>query len=219
MDTAEVVNLTCTFDASTIYSPTEKGFVRRFENNGDTPEHYFYASANYAAPEHGGTHTDAPRHFNRNGTTLDQVPLADCIGPAAVIDFSARAANDPDAMLTVDDIEAYGSRQRSDSRRCDRRRALGMGQILSRQETLHGHRQAGRRCGPAFSRLFGGGGGFLFEESSRRGNRDRYREHGSGNSKDFPVHRLWLGANKPGFENIANAENCPPRARRYFASR
>src|SRR5260370_30010780 len=32
-----------------------------------------------------------------------------------------------------------------------------------------------------------------------------------GNSKDFPVHRLWLGANKPGFENLAHAEKLPPQ--------
>jgi len=107
IESAKIVDLTYTFDARTIYWPTEKGFVHQFEKNGDTPGHYFYASANYAAPEHGGTHADAPRHFNREGITLDQVPLADCIGPAAVIDFSARAAKDPDAMLGVDDIKAY----------------------------------------------------------------------------------------------------------------
>ena len=37
---------------------------------------YFYAAAKYAAPEHGGTHMDAPVHFNREGMTVDQVPLA-----------------------------------------------------------------------------------------------------------------------------------------------
>jgi kynurenine formamidase len=30
-----------------------------------------------------------------------------------------------------------------------------------------------------------------------------------GISKDFPVHRLWLGANKPGFENLAYADKLP----------
>jgi kynurenine formamidase len=115
IDPAKIVDLTYTFDGSTIYWPTEKGFVHEFEKNGDTPEHYFYASANYAAPEHGGTHSDAPRHFNRDGITLDQVPLADCIGPAAVIDFSARAAKDRDAILSVDDIKAYEAAKRPDS--------------------------------------------------------------------------------------------------------
>src|SRR6202171_5534567 len=79
IDPAKIVDLTYTFDEHTIYWPTEKGFVHQFEKNGETPEHYFYSSANYAAPEHGGTHTDAPHHFNRDGITLDQVALADWI--------------------------------------------------------------------------------------------------------------------------------------------
>ena len=37
-----------------------------------------------------------------------------------------------------------------------------------------------------------------------------------GNSKDFPVHRLWLGANKPGFENVANADKLPAKGATIF---
>ncbi len=37
-----------------------------------------------------------------------------------------------------------------------------------------------------------------------------------GKSKDFPVHRLWLGANKPGFENLANAAKLPARGATIF---
>src|SRR5258708_39666614 len=104
IDTTKMVDITNTFDASTIYWPTEKGFVHEFEKNGDTPEHYFYASGNYAAPEHGGAHTDAPRHFNRDGITVEHVPLADCHGPAAVIAFSPRTRHDPEGMVPVEDI-------------------------------------------------------------------------------------------------------------------
>ena len=32
-----------------------------------------------------------------------------------------------------------------------------------------------------------------------------------GQSKDFIVHRILLGANIPGFENVANLEQLPPR--------
>src|SRR5215471_85267 len=39
--------------------------------------------------------------------TLDQVPLQSGIGPAAVIDFSVRAAKDSDAMLSVADLNRY----------------------------------------------------------------------------------------------------------------
>ena len=37
-----------------------------------------------------------------------------------------------------------------------------------------------------------------------------------GNSKEFPVHRLWLGANKPGFENVANADKLPAKGATIF---
>jgi len=37
-----------------------------------------------------------------------------------------------------------------------------------------------------------------------------------GNSKDFPVHRAWLGANKPAFENLANADKLPPTGATLF---
>src|SRR5437660_12238994 len=87
IDPVKIVDLTYTFDQHTIYWPTEKGFVHQFEKNGETPQHYFYSSANYAAPEHGGTHTDAPHHFSAEGKTHDQVPLSNCIGHPAVIDL------------------------------------------------------------------------------------------------------------------------------------
>jgi len=105
-DTSKLIDLTYSFDSNTIYWPTEKPLHHEFEKFG-SEEGYFYASGKFAAPEHGGTHMDAPIHFNKNGIYADQVPLANCIGPAVVVDFSTRATNDPDAMLTVDDISAY----------------------------------------------------------------------------------------------------------------
>src|SRR5215467_3933667 len=71
----KIIDLTRTLDESTIYWPTEFPFHHEFEKYGDTPGGYFYSSAKFSAPEHLGTHTDAPIHFNAKGMTLDQVPL------------------------------------------------------------------------------------------------------------------------------------------------
>lgn len=109
IDPTKIIDLTHPFDASTIYWPTEHPFTHEFEHYGMEAGGYFYAAAKYAAPEHGGTHMDAPVHFNREGMTVDQVPLSPMVGPAAVIDFSARAALDPDVMLTVTDINSWES--------------------------------------------------------------------------------------------------------------
>ena len=39
-----------------------------------------------------------------------------------------------------------------------------------------------------------------------------------GNSRDFPVHRLWLGANRVGFENLCNADKLPPVGATIFGA-
>jgi kynurenine formamidase len=109
IDPAKLIDLTYTFDTTTIYWPTEHPFVHQFEHYGMTPGGYFYSSGKFAAPEHGGTHMDAPIHFSKGGMTVDQVPISVMVGPAAVVDFSQGAANNPDAMLTVGEIQQWES--------------------------------------------------------------------------------------------------------------
>jgi kynurenine formamidase len=210
------VDLTYTFDDKTIYWPTEKGFVHRFEKYGKTPEHYFYASANYAAPEHGGTHIDAPIHFNANGHTLDQVPLGNCIGPAAVIDFSARAAKDRDATLSVDDIQAY---EKSYGRIPDRAIVVarsGWGKYYPDKKRYMGTDKPGDVAGLHFPGYSPEAVDFLLKNRSVVAIAIDTASIDPGNSKDFPVHRAWLGANSPGFENLANAEKLPARGATIF---
>jgi len=50
---------------------------------------------------HCGTHMDAPCHFLPGGQTIDQVPLAACVGLARVIDLRPMAPRD---VITVGDL-------------------------------------------------------------------------------------------------------------------
>jgi arylformamidase len=50
-----------------------------------------------------GTHFDAPAHFIAGGATSEAVELADCIGPAAVVDVGGRASLD---------VELFRARER-----------------------------------------------------------------------------------------------------------
>jgi len=61
--------------------------------------------------EHTGTHFDAPVHWvtGRDGQDVSQVPLTRLIAPAAVLDFSDRAATDPDFLLEVGHIKEWES--------------------------------------------------------------------------------------------------------------
>jgi kynurenine formamidase len=59
--------------------------------------------------EHTGTHFDAPIHWisGRDGRDVSQVPPRHLIGPAVVIDRSAESAENPDYLLTADEVRAF----------------------------------------------------------------------------------------------------------------
>src|SRR5215472_3154760 len=41
----------------------------------------------FSMPDHGGTHIDAPRHFGKSGTPIDEYPLENCIVKGICIDL------------------------------------------------------------------------------------------------------------------------------------
>ncbi|HEY6393898.1 MAG TPA: cyclase family protein [Candidatus Binataceae bacterium] len=211
MNPSKLIDLTHTFDATTIYWPTEKPMVHEFENYGMTPENYFYSSAKFAAPEHGGTHMDAPIHFNEHGITADQVPLADCIGLAAVVDFSARAAKDRNTTLSVDDIAAY---EKSYGRIPDGAIVVarsGWSRFWPDKKTYMGTDKPGDVAGLSFPGYSPEAVDFLLKNRNVAAIAIDTASIDRGQSKDFPVHRIWLGANKPAFENLADAGKLPPK--------
>jgi hypothetical protein len=90
------VELTHPFNVNTVYWPTTpSGFTYAPISNGRTEGGWFYSAGAFQAPEHGGTHIDAPVHFKEGGHTLDQIPLKRLVGPAYVIDVSSAAAGSP----------------------------------------------------------------------------------------------------------------------------
>ncbi len=79
---ARAIDLTYPFDEKTIYWPTDPPFRWEKTKWGPAPGGYWYASATYAASEHGGTHLDSPIHFGEGQATTDEIPLSRLIGPA-----------------------------------------------------------------------------------------------------------------------------------------
>lgn len=216
VETSKVIDLTYSLNREMIYWPTDKPLHHEFENFGMTDDGYFYSSGNYSAPEHCGTHMDAPVHFNQNGIYADQVPLTSCIGPAAVIDFSTRAANDRDAMLTLDDIKAYEDQYGPIPEGAIVVARSGWGKFWPDKKLYLGTDKRGDVAGLGFP-------GYSPEavEWLKR-NRDLAAiaidtaSLDPGISKDFKVHQIWLGSNKPGFENLANADKLPPKGATIF---
>jgi kynurenine formamidase len=104
----KIVDLSHAFDAQTIYWPTEQqGFVLEKEQAGITDKGYYYASNKFSAPEHGGTHIDAPRHFSQTANTLEQVPLEQLMGSAVLIDVTRQCEANRDYLISIDDFNNW----------------------------------------------------------------------------------------------------------------
>ena len=69
-----------------------------------------YFTRSFWMLEHYGTHMDAPAHFPPDKTTLDQIPVKQLFGPAAVIDVRAEGSKDADYQLPAARIEDWEKR-------------------------------------------------------------------------------------------------------------
>jgi kynurenine formamidase len=102
--TGKIVDLSYDFSEETVYWVNARQFEKEKVAEGKTEAGFFYAANNFSAAEHGGTHIDAPIHFAEGRQTVDQIPLEKLIGKAIKIDVSAKAENNPDYLISVEDI-------------------------------------------------------------------------------------------------------------------
>lgn len=110
----EVVDLTAPLSESTPILMLPEPFgqtatfqleqISRYDDRG--PAWYWN---NFRTGEHTGTHLDAPIHWvtGQDKDDVSQVPARRLVAPAAVLDFSDRAAADPDWLLGLDDIKGW----------------------------------------------------------------------------------------------------------------
>src|SRR6476619_6106437 len=103
----ELVDLSHTYDSSTIFWPTAEGFKLEKVADGDTPAGYYYAANNFSGAEHGGTHIDAPVHFARGHMTVDLIPLETLIAPAVVVDVTEAGGGNADYQVTIKDLTDF----------------------------------------------------------------------------------------------------------------
>ncbi len=66
-----------------------------------------YFTRSFWMLEHYGTHLDAPAHFPPGKTTVDQIPVKQLFGPAAVIDVRAESGKDADYQLSAARVETW----------------------------------------------------------------------------------------------------------------
>jgi len=157
--------------------------------------------------EHTGTHMDAPAHFAVGGLTADRLPPERFLAPLAVIDIADRAASDPDAQLTPDDILAWESTHGP----------LPAGAFVA----MHSGWEARLVDPPTFLNQDAGGtphfpgfhpdaAALLVEERDIVGIGVDTISIDFGPSPDFATHHTVLGAGAYGLENLAALAAVPP---------
>lgn len=206
----KIIDLSHAFGPETLHWPTDpSGFELKNLHKGVTDKGFFYYSNAFCAPEHSGTHLDAPMHFADGRWTNSDIPLERLVGPAIVIDIAAKSAREPDYRLTAEDVrqweETHGPipdgaivllRTGWSARWPDRKAYMGddtPGDATHLHFPAYGAEAAAYLVGARHIRMLG------VDTASVD----------YGPSQDFPVHRILGAANVMGLENLANLDGLP----------
>lgn len=206
------VDLTHPFSAEAIYWPTARSFELEELAYGETEGGYFYAAYAFSAAEHGGTHLDAPIHFARGRSTVEEIGVERLVGPAAVVDVSDSAAANPDYRVAPADLEAWEARHGRLREGTIVLLRTGWSERWPDPERYLG---TARRGPEAVSELrFPGlqpdAARWLVESRSVAAVGIDTPSIDHGPSSDFLAHRILYEANVPGFENVARLDALPP---------
>jgi kynurenine formamidase len=151
--------------------------------------------------EHTGTHMDIPAHFIADGETVDNYSVSLFLSRAVVIDISAKAEENPDATLDLEDIEAWEAENGE----------IPEGAMVcmysgweSRWEDVDAFRNVGDDGAMHFPGFGGEAAAFLIAERDIHGIAVDTLSLDNGPSTTFDVHFTILGAGKYGLENVAN---------------
>jgi kynurenine formamidase len=210
LDESKVVDLTYSFSSETVYWPTAKGFTLVIVAHGSTPAGYWYEANNICTAENGGTHMDAPAHFAEGKATTEAVPLGAGIVPLVRIDIRAAADANPDYRLQISDL----ARWEADHGRIPRGAIVvlysGWGSRWPDRKRYLGTDAPGDTANLHFPGFSKEAADFLISQREIDAIGVDTPSIDYGPSQDFIVHRIINGANKPGFENLANLDRVPP---------
>jgi len=208
----EIVDLSHSFDSKTIYWPTESGFTLEKERDLLTDKGYYYRSNKFAAPEHGGTHIDAPAHFARDGKALDAIPLEQLVGPAVVVDVTRKCEADRDYLISVDDLLDW---EKANGKIPERTIVLfrtGYGKYWPDREKYLGTSQLGAEAVASlhFPGLAPAAAAWLVGERAIKAVGLDTASIDRGQSTAFESHVALMTHDVPAMENLANLERLPP---------
>lgn len=205
------VDLTHALSSESVFWPTARRFELAADAKGYTDAGYYYSAYSFSAAEHGGTHIDAPVHFAEGRMSVDEIPLDRLIGPAVVVDVSAKALENRDYLVGVADFGAWERAHGpipGDSIVLIR---TGYSDFWPDAERYLGTAERGQAGVDAlhFPGLDPAAAKWLVDERSIRSLGIDTASIDYGQSKTFGTHVTLMTANVPAFENVAHLERLP----------
>jgi kynurenine formamidase len=171
------------------------------------PDAGFY-SQKWTFGEHSGTHMDAPGHFVEGGRLSPEITLEELLVPIAVVDISARAAQDPDATLTVDDVRRFERRHGRIPKGALVCMDSGWAAKIDDPLEFKGGASYPNYHFPGFSLE---AAMWLVEHRDVTGIGVDTLSLDPGDSTTFPVHVNFLATDRYGLENLAGLNRIPPK--------
>lgn len=209
---ARLVDLTHPFNVNTVYWPTSPGgFSYAPISNGKTEGGWFYSAGAFQAPEHGGTHIDAPIHFKEGAPTLDQVALNRLVAPVVVIDVSSQAMGNPDYELQMSDITTFESRYGPIAAGTIVLMRTGWSRRWPEKREYLGDDTPGEASNLHFPGFGEEAMRILVEQRRAAAVGLDTASLDPGKSTDFKAHRIAAAGGVPGFENLTNLDQVPPK--------
>jgi len=208
------LEMTYPLDEAAIFWPTAKPFSLIKVGWEVAENGRWYASNEFSASEHGGTHADAPIHFAAGGRTIGQIPLDEWIGPAAKVDATSKCSRDRDYLLTVEDLEAWEKENGEIPWGAWIIMYTGIGtRHYPDRKMVLGTEKTGDEALPELS--FPGFSAesveFLIKSRNIKGIAIDTPSIDRGKSADFKVHQILCAADKLALENIAHLDQLPAK--------
>ena len=208
----ELVDLSHTYDQTTIFWPTSSPFALEKVADGETPAGFYYSANDFSAAEHGGTHIDAPVHFAKGRMSVDCLPLESLIAPAVVIDVTQASAANADYQVAVGDFSRFEQQHG----------AIPSGSIVllktgfaSRWPNAQAYLGTAERGEAAVAKLHFPGlhpdaATWLVTNRSVKAVGIDTASIDFGQSTLYETHRVLNGRDIPAFENLASLDRLPP---------
>ena len=155
--------------------------------------------------EHTGTHMDAPLHFSADGHAADEIPVENLVVPLAIVDISAKAADNADAEVTPDDLTAY----EAEHGEIPDGACVALRSGWDEKASGDGFRNADEAGTMHFPGFHIEATDWLMKERNVVGMAVDTLSLDHGPSADFKTHYAWLPSNRWGLECVANLGSLP----------